>query len=75
MRISEAVFRDLKLIRGMRVEFGEGPEVGRAAAWGGAQRGVGCLAYGVRLAASHKATEVRLPKKQPNRRRRPCTST
>jgi hypothetical protein len=69
------VFRDLKLIREMRVEFGERPEVGRVAAWGGAQRGVGCLAYGERLAASHKATEVRPPKKQLNCRRRPCTST
>ncbi len=57
------MFRDLRLIRGMRVEFGEKPEVGRAAAWGRAQRGVGCLAYGERLAAAHKTTEVRPPNK------------
>ncbi len=56
------MFRDLRLIRGMRVEFGERPEVGRAA-WGRAQRGVGCLAYGERLAATHKTTEVRPPNK------------
>jgi len=72
---SGVVFRELRLVWGMRVEFGERPEVGRAAAWGGAQRGVGCLAYGERLATSHKATKVRPPKKQPNCRRRPCTST
>jgi hypothetical protein len=37
MRISETVFRELKLVWGMRVEFGERPEVGRAAQVG-AQR-------------------------------------
>ncbi|MFZ8811317.1 MAG: hypothetical protein ACO2PN_24835 [Pyrobaculum sp.] len=39
----------------MRVEVREKLEPGRAAAWGGAQRGVGCLAYGEGLAATRKA--------------------
>jgi hypothetical protein len=37
MRISEAVSRELKLVRGMRVEVGEELKAGKAAQ-GGAQR-------------------------------------
>jgi hypothetical protein len=47
MRISEAVFRELKLVREMRVEVGEELKTGRAAALGGTQRAAaelrGCL--------------------------------
>jgi hypothetical protein len=32
------VFRELRLVRGMRVEFGEELKAGRAAALGGARR-------------------------------------
>jgi hypothetical protein len=35
MRISETVFRELKLVRGMRVEFGEELKTGKAALGGG----------------------------------------
>jgi hypothetical protein len=37
MRISEAVFRELKLVRGMRMEVGEELKTGKAAQ-GGAQQ-------------------------------------
>ena len=47
------MFRELKLVRGMRVEFGERPEVGRVAL-GGAQRGE-------RLAAELRGRLEKLP--------------
>jgi hypothetical protein len=34
MRISEAVSRELKLVRGVRTEFGEGLKTGKAALGG-----------------------------------------
>jgi len=38
MRISEAVFKELKLVREMRTEVGEKLKTGKAAALGGARR-------------------------------------
>ncbi len=43
MRISEAVYRELKLVREMRIEVGEELKAGRAALHGGFAPQDGCL--------------------------------